>query len=87
MKKQSTMNKSLIITILALVGVATATHYLTKLTMDEPTGEGSERVVEKKPLYWVAPMDPNYRRDKPGKSPMGMELTPLIIKMRGLMEW
>jgi len=80
MKKQSTMNKSLIITILALVGVATATHYLTKLTMDEPTGEGSERVVEKKPLYWVAPMDPNYRRDKPGKSPMGMELTPVYAE-------
>ncbi len=32
--------------------------------------------VEKKPLYWVAPMDPNYRRDKPGKSPMGMDLVP-----------
>lgn len=25
-------------------------------------------------LYWVAPMDANYRRDKPGKSPMGMDL-------------
>lgn len=32
--------------------------------------------AEKKPLYWVAPMDPNYRRDKPGKSPMGMDLIP-----------
>ena len=31
----------------------------------------------KKPLYWVAPMDPNYRRDKPGKSPMGMDLVPV----------
>ena len=29
---------------------------------------------EKDILYWVAPMDPNYRRDKPGKSPMGMDL-------------
>ncbi len=28
-------------------------------------------------LYWVAPMDPNYRRDKPGKSPMGMDLVPI----------
>jgi len=28
-------------------------------------------------LYWVAPMDPNYRRDKPGKSPMGMDLIPV----------
>ncbi|MFT5591764.1 MAG: Cu(I)/Ag(I) efflux system membrane fusion protein [Oceanicoccus sp.] len=31
----------------------------------------------KKPLYWVAPMDANYRRDAPGKSPMGMDLVPV----------
>ena len=31
---------------------------------------------EKEIMYWVAPMDPNYRRDKPGKSPMGMDLIP-----------
>ncbi|TMO76315.1 efflux RND transporter periplasmic adaptor subunit [Pseudoalteromonas sp. S3785] len=30
-----------------------------------------------KPLYWVAPMDSNYRRDEPGLSPMGMELVPV----------
>lgn len=30
------------------------------------------------PLYWVAPMDPNYRRDAPGKSPMGMDLIPVF---------
>lgn len=32
---------------------------------------------ERKILYWVAPMDANYRRDKPGKSPMGMDLIPV----------
>jgi len=32
---------------------------------------------EKKILYWVAPMDANYRRDQPGKSPMGMDLVPV----------
>ena len=32
---------------------------------------------EKKPIYWVAPMDANYKRDKPGKSPMGMDLVPV----------
>ena len=32
---------------------------------------------EKEILYWVAPMDPNYQRDKPGKSPMGMALVPV----------
>jgi len=33
-------------------------------------------IDEKEVLYWVAPMDANYRRDKPGKSPMGMDLIP-----------
>lgn len=28
------------------------------------------------PAYWVAPMDPDFRRDAPGKSPMGMDLVP-----------
>ena len=32
---------------------------------------------EKKLLYWVAPMDSNFRRDEPGKSPMGMDLVPV----------
>ncbi len=33
--------------------------------------------VKKEILYWVAPMDPSYRSDKPGKSPMGMDLVPV----------
>lgn len=37
----------------------------------------ADAVDEEKPLYWVAPMDPNYRRDEPGLSPMGMELVPV----------
>jgi len=32
---------------------------------------------EKEILYWVAPMDANYRRDEAGKSPMGMDLVPV----------
>ncbi len=31
----------------------------------------------KKIKYWKAPMDPNYISDKPGKSPMGMDLVPV----------
>ncbi len=38
---------------------------------------GLNTTLEKKPLYWVAPMDPNFKRDKPGKSPMGMDLIPV----------
>ena len=36
----------------------------------------SNKKAEKKPLYWVSPMDANYKRDKPGTSPMGMKLIP-----------
>ncbi len=43
-------------------------------TPGEP-GASTER--EREILYWVAPMDPNFRRDKPGKSPMGMDLVPV----------
>ncbi len=32
---------------------------------------------KRKIKYWVAPMDPTYIRDKPGKSPMGMDLVPV----------
>jgi len=39
--------------------------------------------VEKKVLYWVAPMDPNYKSDKPGKSPMGMDLVPVYEESAG----
>ncbi len=43
---------------------------------DGPQGENLDSSA-KKPLYWVAPMDVNYKRDKPGKSPMGMDLIPV----------
>lgn len=32
---------------------------------------------ERKVLYWQAPMDPTYTSDRPGKSPMGMDLVPV----------
>ena len=68
------MNKNsiLVLTGGVAIGVLLAMSYVlyqdTK-SMAEPT--------EKQPLYWVAPMDSSYRRDKPGKSPMGMDLVPV----------
>jgi len=35
---------------------------------------------EREILYWVAPMDANFRRDQPGKSPMGMDLVPVYAE-------
>jgi len=48
-------------------------------------GSGGEKEAkgERKIKYWVAPMDPNYRRDKPGKSPMGMDLVPVYEEEGG----
>ncbi len=43
------------------------------MTPPSPGTESSEREI----LYWAAPMDPNFRRDEPGKSPMGMDLVPV----------
>ena len=42
------------------------------------TDEGDNEV-----LYWVAPMDSNFRRDEPGKSPMGMDLVPVYADEAG----
>ena len=56
---------------LYLVG-GTADHHAAH-TMEVEEGQGSDA-----PLYWVAPMDPSYRRDGPGKSPMGMDLVPVF---------
>lgn len=33
--------------------------------------------AEREIAYWQAPMDPNYTRDEPGTSPMGMQLIPV----------
>jgi membrane fusion protein, copper/silver efflux system len=38
---------------------------------------GPQAKKEKKILYWTDPMIPGYKSDKPGKSPMGMGLTPV----------
>lgn len=51
---------------------------LTPLKKDDGGG-GDDSVASKERniLYWRAPMDPNYISQKPGKSPMGMDLVPV----------
>lgn len=54
---------------------------LTPMHRAEETGSASSSSAapsgERKIKYWVAPMDPTYIADKPGKSPMGMDLVPV----------
>lgn len=71
------MNKSIVYTILALAATAAATHFLTRFGMSMSAVDSDEQAGAATPLYWVAPMDPNYRRDGPGTSPMGMDLIPV----------
>lgn len=59
------MKKTLITAFAAVLMVASLS-----LVAEEDSG--------KDVLYWVAPMDPNYRRDEPGQSPMGMDLIPVF---------
>ena len=69
------MKKNIIFAMLAVVilvtGVFMGRSWSPQLTT--ATGEAAAKEI----LYWVAPMDPNYRRDEPGKSPMGMDLVPV----------
>ncbi len=50
-----------------------------ELTPLKPTGGASAAKPsgERKIKYWVAPMDPTFIRNEPGKSPMGMDLVPV----------
>ena len=56
-----------------VIGFALGRNWNPASGPTNPPAADNEREV----LYWVAPMDPDYRRDAPGKSPMGMELVPV----------
>ena len=69
------MNKTLTILLGAAVGAGLGGAAVYLVTTGG--GEAGTAQGEREPLYWVAPMDPNYRRDQPGQSPMGMDLVPV----------
>ncbi|MEZ8824067.1 efflux RND transporter periplasmic adaptor subunit [Vibrio amylolyticus] len=54
-----------------------ANHFIMPANDDMSAMASSNEKGADEPLYWVAPMDANYRRDQPGKSPMGMDLVPV----------
>jgi Cu(I)/Ag(I) efflux system membrane fusion protein len=71
------MNRNILIAA-AFVAVAILAFFAGRTVTEQAarpddTAAGGEREI----LYWVAPMDANYRRDEPGKSPMGMDLVPV----------
>ncbi|MGB8273709.1 MAG: efflux RND transporter periplasmic adaptor subunit [Alphaproteobacteria bacterium] len=81
------MNTKRILVSLMLLGSGGAAgalgmHYAaqTKPPMAELPAAVQDPAVtssERKILYWTDPMIPGYRSEKPGKSPMGMDLVPV----------
>jgi Cu(I)/Ag(I) efflux system membrane fusion protein len=75
------INLTLLVLITLAAGIAIGSR------MKGPTFGASDALEqaepEKKILYWVAPMDPEFRQDEPGKSPMGMDLVPVYEEMSG----
>ena len=64
--------------IIAVVGVvAGGILGFTLAQLSGVDNSGDFPQTEKKILYWTDPMLPGFKSDKPGKSPMGMEMIPV----------
>lgn len=78
MTQPSTNSRYGLIAVLLMVlgGVIGVVGWTSFVAQPPQTSSAS---AEKEIAYWVAPMDPDYRRDEPGKSPMGMDLIPVYV--------
>ena len=73
------MNKSNLIAALLLVAIGGGAGFFIARSLTPQTKTESGEEI----LYWVAPMDASFRSDKPGKSPMGMDLIPVYDDTAG----
>lgn len=69
------MNKSTL--LVAAMLIVAALGFIAGRFQTPEADVSSANAGDREVLYWVAPMDPNFRRDEPGKSPMGMDLAPV----------
>ncbi|MDO6548207.1 efflux RND transporter periplasmic adaptor subunit [Pseudoalteromonas carrageenovora] len=69
------MNTNVKLLIAGAVGAGVLA--ITQQFLTDSSAAGEQQHASKEPLYWVAPMDSNYKRDEPGLSPMGMDLIPV----------
>lgn len=79
------MNKIIIIAVAVVVALAVGFIIGTRLDIgpEEMQSGNGKSEQESEILYWIAPMDPNFKSDKPGKSPMGMDLVPVYADSVG----
>jgi Cu(I)/Ag(I) efflux system membrane fusion protein len=71
------MSKPIMITVAVFAAIIVGIFVGRATAPDGDSAPGAAAPAEREILYWVAPMDPNFRRDEPGKSPMGMDLVPV----------
>ena len=70
-------NKKTVFFLIGALLIAGIIFFMTKMGNEQRNSVSSSAKSGKKILYYRAPMDPNYISDKPGKSPMGMDLVPV----------
>ena len=71
------MKNKITILVVLIIGVVIGMAIDRWSSSPDQTSVAESASSERTILYWKAPMDPNFRRDQPGKSPMGMDLMPV----------
>ncbi len=73
MKRNQKIALALIL-VVVIVGAFGIWHYRTPKS---DTATSASAKTERKILYWTDPMLPGFKSDKPGKSPMNMDMVPV----------
>jgi len=77
------MTKKFIKPLVTGILLGSVVSVITYATLFQPSGDGQNQAsAEKKPLYWVSSMNPDFKSNKPGTDPMGMKLVP-VYKEKG----
>ena len=77
------MNRLLLSILSVLFGLLLGFFAIQFVMRSTDPTTGGQAAAQREVLYWVAPMDPDFRRDQPGKSPMGMDLVPVYTDPAG----
>ena len=67
----------LLIAVLGIAVIAAGTWYVLARGKEAAAPAAGAAEKERKILYWTDPMIPGFKSDKPGKSPMGMDMVPV----------
>jgi len=79
------MKRIILISIAAalIAAVGITGYYLGRRQSPSTAAVADHGNTQRKILYWKGPMTPNFHSDKPGKSPMGMDLVPVYANEGG----